>query len=107
MEVLSLLLEEEIQSDFITKVFPILRYVLFGIIIAAAIVIIVTILLQSNNGDDAGNIMSGTTQESYYSQNKGSTREGKLKIITIIMASIIAFCSLLFFITEIINKTAA
>jgi len=106
MEKLSLLLEAT-QSDFITKVFPILRYVLFGIIVASAIVIIVAILLQSNNGDDAGNIMSGTTQESYYSQNKGSTRDGKLKIITIVMASIIAFCALAYFITELINKTAA
>ena len=104
---LSLLLDAEIQSDFITKVFPILRYVLFGIIALCSIIIIVAILIQSNNADDAGNIMSGTTQESYYSQNKGSTRDGKLKLITIIMASVIAFCSLAYFITEIINKTVA
>lgn len=104
MKNLSLILEEEVQSDFITKVFPVLRYVLFGIIALCAIVLIVTVLLQSNSSNDAGNVITGT-QESYYAQNKGSTRDGKLKIITIVMASVIAVCAVLYFVTEIINKT--
>ena len=104
MKILSMLAEGEIQSDWITKVFPVLRYVLFGIIVACAITMIITILLQSNDSTDDGNVITGT-QESYYSQNKGSTRNGKLKIVTIVMASIIAFCALAYFITEIINKT--
>lgn len=100
------LLADQIQSDWITKVFPVLRYVLFGIVVACAIVIIISILLQTNSSSDAGNVITGS-QESYYSQNKGSTRDGKLKILTIVMASIIAFCALLYFISEIINKTVA
>lgn len=91
-------------SDFINNVFPILRYVLFGIVVACSIVLIITVLLQSNSSEDAGNVITGT-QESYYSKNKGSTRDGKLKIVTIVMASIIAFCALFYFITEIVNKT--
>ena len=106
MKFLSLLAEGEIQSDWITKVFPVLRYVLFGIVVLCAIVIIVSVLLQSNSSSDAGNVITGS-QESYYAQNKGSTRDGKLKILTIVMASVIAFCSLAYFITEIINKTVA
>lgn len=103
MKILSLLAEGQTQSDFITKVFPVLRYVLFGIIALSAIILIVAILLQSNS-NDSGNVLAGT-QESYYSQNKGSTKDGKLKIITIVMASVIAVCALLYFITEIVNKT--
>ena len=106
MKILSMLAEGEIQSDWITKIFPVLRYVLFGIVVACAIVIIVTILIQSNNSTDEGNVITGI-QDSYYAQNKGSTRDGKLKIITIVMASIIAFCALAYFVTEIINKTVA
>lgn len=106
MKFLALLLEGETQSDFITKVFPVLRYVLFGIIALCAITLIVTILLQSNSSNDQGNVITGT-QESYYAQNKGSTRDGKLKIITIVMASVIAFCAILYFVTEIVNKTVA
>ncbi len=106
MKILSMLAEGEIQSDWITKIFPVLRYVLFGIVVACAIVIIVTILIQSNNSTDEGNVITGI-QDSYYAKNKGSTRDGKLKIITIVMASIIAFCALAYFVTEIINKTVA
>lgn len=104
MKFLSLLADGQTQSDFITKVFPVLRYVLFGIIAVCAIVLIIAILLQSNSSNDNGNVITGT-QESYYAQNKGSTRDGRLKILTIVMASIIAFCALLYFITEIVNKS--
>ena len=104
MKYLTLLLEGETQSDFITKVFPVLRWVLFGIIVLCAITLSITVLLQSGSSNDAGNVITGT-QESYYAQNKGSTRDGKLKIITIVMASVIAFCAILFFVTEVINKT--
>lgn len=102
---ISVLLESW-QSDFITKVFPVLRYIIFGIIALSAIILIVTVLLQSNSSNDGGNVLSGS-QESYYAQNKGSTRDGKLKIITIVMASIIAFCSIVYFVSEIINKSVA
>lgn len=106
MRILSMLAEGEIQADWITKSFPIIRYVLFGIIVVCAITMIVTILLQSNESNDEGNIITGS-QESYYSKNKGSTKDGKLKIVTIVMASIIAFCAILYFITEIINKSGS
>ena len=106
MKFLSLLAQDQVQADWITTVFPVLRYVLFGIIAVSAIILIIAILLQSNTANDAGNVITGS-QESYYAQNKGATRDGKLKIITIVMASIIAFCALAYFVTEIINKTVA
>ena len=106
MKLLSMLASEEVQSDWITKVFPVLRYILFGLIIVCAIIVIISVLLQSNSSSDEGNVITGT-QESYYAQNKGSTRDGKLKIITIVMASVIAFCAVLYFITELINKTVS
>ncbi len=90
------------QSDFITKVFPILRYVLFGIICVCAVVIIVSVLLQSNSSNESGNIITGS-QESYYAKNKGSTRDGKLKLITIICSSIIGACAIIHAISLIIN----
>ena len=43
-------------------------------------------------------------QESYYSQNKGQTKEGILKKITIAMASIIAILIVLFFVTILIEN---
>ncbi|MBE7073945.1 MAG: hypothetical protein E7379_02520 [Clostridiales bacterium] len=91
-----------IASDFSTKVLPVIRYILFGIIIACAIVVVITTLLQANNSDNSLDAFTGVKQESYYSQNKGASRDVILKRITIIMASIIAVCVLAFFITELV-----
>lgn len=98
----SLLLEGELASDFATKVLPVLRYILFGIIVLAAIVMIVTTLMQSNNSSDNLDAFTGTKQESYYSQNKGASKDSILKRITIAMAIIIFVCVITFFVTELI-----
>ena len=92
-----------LASDFATNVLPILRYVLFGIIAAAAIVMIITTLFQSNDSEDGMSALTGGgKQESYYSQNKGASRDSILKRITIAMAVIIFVCIVVFFVTELI-----
>ncbi len=101
----STILADAIQSDFWTTFLPILRYILFGVVVVCAIGVVVTVLWQTNSSSESGDILSGSVQESYYAKNKGSTREGKLKIITIVLSSIIALSALIFFITEIFNKT--
>ena len=92
----------KIASDFSTKVLPVIRYVLFGIIIACAIVMIITTLMQSNDSSNSLDAFTGAKQESYYSQNKGQTTQSKLKKITIAMASIIAISAILFFVTLLV-----
>ncbi|MBP3344894.1 MAG: preprotein translocase subunit SecG [Clostridia bacterium] len=92
----------KIASDFSTKVLPVIRYVLFGIIIACAIVMIITTLMQSNDSSNSLDAFTGAKQESYYSQNKGASRDAILKRITIIMAIVIVVCILAFFITELV-----
>ncbi len=95
----------ELQNDFWTTTLPVVRYVLFFIIVACAIVLIVSVIMQSNNSEGSLDVMTGS-QESYYAQNKGSSRDGKLKIITIVMASIIIFCVVLYLVTMLINGVA-
>ena len=97
------MLLEEIQNDFITSVFPIIRYIMFFIIIACSIIMIVAILMQKESDSGMDALTGGGKQESYYSQNKGSTREGKLKKLTTIMAIIIAVSVIIYFVTELIN----
>ncbi|MBO5395006.1 MAG: preprotein translocase subunit SecG [Clostridia bacterium] len=91
-----------IASDFATNVLPVIRYVLFGIIIACAAVLVVTTLLQSNDSSNGMDALTGVKQESYYSQNKGASRDAILKRITIAMAIVIVVCVLAFFITELV-----
>lgn len=87
----SRLLADGIANDFVTTVLPIVRYVLFFLVVACAMVMIVCALMQSNDSDGSLDVMTGA-QESYYSQNKGSSRDGKLKIITTVMAITIFVC---------------
>lgn len=103
MNLISSLLSNEVRPDWQTGFLPILRYILFFLVVASAIVIIVTILLQSNTSS-GGDPITGV-QESYYAKNKGATRDGKLKIITIVFASIIIVSTIIYFVTEIVNKS--
>lgn len=98
------MLEDGLQADWITTVFPILRYVFIGIILICAIVMIVTVLLQSDANSSASSAIMGG-QESYYAQNKGESRDGKLKKTTIAMAITIAVSIILYFVTLLINRS--
>lgn len=105
MNYLNLLLDTGLQSDFITTFFPILRIILVSLIFVAAIVLIIVVLLQSDvSGSGTTNVISGA-RESYYSQNKGDTRDGRLKKLTVAMSVIIAVSIIIYFITLMINRT--
>lgn len=105
MLAISFLLDSPIQSDFITKFFPIFRYVLVGIVLLASIVIIISVLLQSDASSGGTNVISGV-RESYYAQNRGETRDGKLKKLTIIMSIVVAVSIVLYFVSLLINRLA-
>ncbi|MBO4412929.1 MAG: preprotein translocase subunit SecG [Clostridia bacterium] len=81
--------------------FPIIRYVLMFLIAAAAIVLIIVTLMQEHDDNGSANAITGMS-ESYYSQNKGETTQGKLKKITIAMAATIAVSIVLFFVTMLV-----
>lgn len=71
------------------------------IIALAAVALIVVILMKEEAPRGGTNAVTGV-QESYYSQNKGKTREGVLQKITIAMAAIIAISIILFFVTTLV-----
>ena len=99
---ISNLLAKDVASDFATNVMPVLRYVLFGIIIACSVVLIITTLMQKNDSNGSLDALSGVKQESYYSQNKGASRDAILKRITVAMSVVIFVCIITFFITELV-----
>lgn len=82
---------------WVTNSFPIIKLVLVAIIAVAAISIIVVIFAQNSSSSGGTNVLSGEI-ESYYSQNKGQSREGKLKKLTVILSSIIAASTVIYFI---------
>lgn len=99
-----LFVEGDLLPDWVITTLSIVRPTLIAIIALCAIGLITTTLLQSNSNDNNSQALTGGIHESYYSQNRGETRDGKLKKATIIFASIIAVCAILYFVTLIINN---
>ena len=87
-------------ADFNTEVLPIVRFVIMGIIFVCALVLIISTLLQSSADENGATALTG--QESYYSQNKGESRDGKLRKTTIITSIIIAVATVLYFVSWLI-----
>ncbi|MEG1751672.1 MAG: preprotein translocase subunit SecG [Clostridia bacterium] len=100
---LSSLLDGSLVPQWVTVSFPIVRYVLVGVMFVSALVIIVTVLMQNESEGGGTNAISGV-QESFYQNNKSGTREGKLKRVTITMAIIIAVSIVLYFASLLIQQ---
>ena len=67
----------------------------------AAISLVVIILMQQSEGDGGPSAITGI-QDSYYSQNKGATRDGRLKRATVWLSVFIAVAIVVFYVlTEI------
>ena len=84
-------------SAGLVKAFEVARIVLFCLVLACAILIIIATLLQ--NEDSANTDVITGAQESYYSKNKGSSRDAKLRLITIICSIVLAVCVILYFVS--------
>ena len=92
---------ETTYPAWVTTLVPIVRYVFLGVIFLCALVLILVTLFQ-NNSNDEGAFLSGGATESYYAKNKGGTIVGKLKVITVVCAIIIAVLTVLYFVSNLI-----
>ncbi len=75
------------------------RSILLVLTAIAAVVIIVAVLVQPSNPDGGRNVITGTN-DSYYAQNKGSTKEGRLKKVIIICSIVILVLDIAFYVIE-------
>ena len=78
---------------------PIYRSVLMCLIAVGAIAIIVSVLMLNTTSSGASAITG--ISDTYYSQNKGSTKEGRLKRLIAISAITIVVLIVLFFVPEL------
>ena len=76
-----------------------IRSIVIILVAIAAITIIVSVLVQPSNPDGGRNVITGTN-DSYYAQNKGQTKEGRLKRLIIISAITILVLTIAFFVIE-------
>ena len=91
---LNLLLDDVAKPipDWISKSFPIIQTILIVLISLAAV------LMTTSNPESGNNAITGTN-DSYYMQHKGGSREGRLKKTIVICAIVIFVLTLLYFIS--------
>lgn len=76
-----------------------IRSILLILTAIASIAIIVAVLVQPSNPDGGRNVITGTN-DSYYAQNKGDTKEGRLKKVIIICSVVILVLTIAFYVIE-------
>ena len=76
--------------QWITKSFPVLQSICLVILALLALALIVLVFMQISGDDNYGNVLTGN-QDSYYSQNKDGSREGRITKMCYIIAGIIVF----------------
>lgn len=96
---MSMLLDNTVPI-WVSDSFPIIRIVLFCLVVACAIILIVTTLFQNEDSNDA-DVITGQ-QESYYLKNKGGSKDATLKLITIITSIVAVVCVILYFVSLLI-----
>ncbi len=91
--------------EWVTTLVPILKIIFVSYIGLSAIAMIVLILMQPSNSQGGITGITGTT-ETYYSHNKGATKEGRMKKATTYLAISMLVVVVLFFVFDMLVYTA-
>lgn len=83
-------------ADWVVKSFPVIKIVIMSVLALLAIAMIVLVVMQKSNTNGAGAITGQS--DTFYNRNKGATLQGKIKIATIVCASLILVLCLTFLI---------
>ena len=68
----------------------ILRNIVLVIYLLVCVALIVVATLQSKESQGASGTITGSSTSNFYEKNKGRTKEGKLKRLTIILGAVFA-----------------
>lgn len=99
---MSLFLGKDTVPMWITKSFPVFEKICLVVLAVLCLTMIVLVFMQITGGGEAGNAITGN-QDSYYSQNKSGSREGRITRLIYICLALIAVFSILYFIFELIR----
>ena len=92
------------RPDWVVNSFPIIRVVIMCVLALLAIAMIVLVVMQKSNTNGSGAITGQS--DTFYNRNKGATLQGKIKVATIVCASLILVLCLAFLImTQIYEGT--
>ncbi|MBR6778905.1 MAG: preprotein translocase subunit SecG [Clostridia bacterium] len=82
---------------WITKSFPVFERICLVFLAILCLALIVLVFMQITGGGNTSNAITGN-QDSYYSQNKSGSREGRITRLIYIALGLIAFFSVLYFV---------
>ncbi len=85
-------------AGWVTKVVPIIRYIILVLMAIIAVATIALVFMQIGQGGNSTNVVTGNA-DSYYSQNKGGSREGRITRLIYICVGLLVLLSILFFVT--------
>jgi len=84
-------------SPIITDTFKYIQTALVIIIAICCFILIVGVLVSPPETGIGNNVITGAS-ESYYTRNKGKNNQGRIRIMIIVCASVIAACAVIYFI---------
>lgn len=82
---------------WISNSFPIIQRICLVILALFALILIVLVFMQITGGSETSNALTGN-QDSYYSQNKSGSREGRITRLIYICLGVIAVISIVYFV---------
>ena len=82
---------------WIDNSFPVFERICLVILAVLALVLVVLVFMQITGGSETSNAITGN-QDSYYSQNKSGSREGRITRMVYIVLGLIAFFCILYFV---------
>ena len=62
----------------------VVKYIVLGIYLVVCVVLIILATMQTKDGEGASSTIVGSSTNNFYEKNKGRTKEGRLKRITIL-----------------------
>ena len=62
----------------------VVKYIVLGIYLVVCVVLIILATMQTKDGEGASSTIVGSSTNNFYEKNKGRTKEGRLKRITIV-----------------------
>ena len=63
----------------------ILKYIVLGIYLLICVALIIVATMQTKDSQGASGAITGSSTNNFYEKNKGRTKEGKIKRLTIIL----------------------
>ena len=93
---MNLLLANTVSTG-LTTTLQVFERICLVLIALLALVLIVLVFMQITGGGEANNVITGN-KDSYYSQNKSGSREGRITRLVYITIGLIAVFSILYFV---------